>query len=120
MKIVLLDTNIILWTFNGGVDFREAISLVAPGHKIMIPSCVLDELKKLKNKQSTAAIEFCKKIETIDIGKGYADDLLVKSAEKGYLIATNDKEILHNLKEKGINALRTREKNKLIMTEKES
>ena len=119
MKIVLPDTNIILWTFSGGIDFREAISFVAPGYKIMIPTCVLDELSKLNNKQSIAAIEFCRKMETINVGNGYADDLLVKAAEKGYLIATNDKEILTNLKEKGINALRTREKNKLIMTEKE-
>ena len=92
---------------------------MAPGHKILIPTCVLDELEKLNNKQSNAAIEFCKKMEKIDIGRGYADDLLVKSAEMGYLVATNDKEILENLKEKRINALRTREKNKLIMTEKE-
>jgi len=48
MNIVLPDTNIILWTFNGGIDFREAIISVAPGYKIMIPTCVLDELKKTK------------------------------------------------------------------------
>ena len=30
MKVVLPDTNIILWTFNGGTDFREAIANVAP------------------------------------------------------------------------------------------
>ena len=119
MNVVLPDTNIILWTFSGGVDFRESIASVAPGYEILIPTCVLDELEKLNNKQSGAAVEFCKKMETIDLGRGYADDLLVKSAEKGYLVATNDKEILDNLKEKGNNALRTREKNKLIMTEKE-
>ena len=31
MKTVLADTNIILWTFNGGPDFREAIDLAMPG-----------------------------------------------------------------------------------------
>jgi len=117
MKIVLPDTNIILWTFSGGVDFREAISSAAPGYEIMIPTCVLNELKKLKTKQSDVALAFCEKIKTIDIGKGYADDLLIKSAKKGYLIATNDKEILTHLKKEGINALRIRGKNKLIMTE---
>ena len=117
MKIVLPDTNIILWTFSGGIDFREAITSAAPGYEIMIPTCVLNELKKLETKQSDAALAFCEKIKTIDIGKGYADDLLIKSAKKGYLIATNDKEILTHLKKEGINALRIREKNKLIMTE---
>ena len=119
MKIVLPDTNIILWTFNGGKDFREAISSAAPEHQIMIPTCVLEELRKLGSKQSTAALSFCENMKTIDIGKGYADDLLIKAAKKGHLIATNDKEILTHLKNEGINALRIRGKNKLIMTEKQ-
>lgn len=117
MKIVLPDTNIVLWTFNGGIDFREAIISAAPDHQIMIPTCVLKELKKLGNRKSIAALVFCEKIETIDIGKGYTDKLLIKAAKKGHLIATNDKEMLNHLKREGINALRVREKNKLIMTE---
>ena len=117
MKIVLPDTNIILWTFNGGIDFREAIARVAPDYEIKIPTCVINELKKLKTKQSIAALAFCSKIESINIGLGYADDLLIESAKKGYLIATNDKEILLSLKKNGNKALRIREKNKLIMME---
>ena len=117
MKIVLPDTNIILWTFNGGIDFREAIARVAPDYEIKIPTCVINELKKLKTKQSIAALAFCSKIKSIDIGVGYADNLLIESAKKGYLIATNDKEILLSLKKNGIKALRIREKNKLIMME---
>ena len=62
MKIVLPDTNIILWTFNGGIDFREAIARVAPDYEIKIPTCVINELKKLKTKQSIAALAFCSKI----------------------------------------------------------
>ena len=41
MKTVLADTNIILWTFNGGPDFREAIDIAMPGAKVVIPSCVI-------------------------------------------------------------------------------
>ena len=119
MKIVLPDTNIILWTFNGGVDFREAICEAAPDYQIRIPTCILNELEKLDTKQSAAAFAFCRNMETIDIGNGYADDLLIKFAKKGHLVATNDKEILKHLKNEGINALRIREKNKLMMTEKE-
>ena len=119
MKIVLPDTNIILWTFNGGIDFREAINSAAPNYQIRIPTCILEELKKLGSKKSLAALAFCQKMENIDIGKGYADNLLIKAAKKGHLIATNDKEILNHLKKDGINALRIREKKKLIMTERQ-
>ena len=117
MKIVLPDTNIILWTFQGGPDFREAIKEIAPAHKINIPNCVINELGKINSKESITALKFCENITILDVGKGYADDLLIKYARKGYLIATNDKEILETLKINQINALRTRGKNALIMTE---
>jgi rRNA-processing protein FCF1 len=117
MKIVLPDTNIILWTFQGGPDFRESIKEIAPAHEINIPNCVINELKKINSKESLAALKFCENITTLDVGDGYADDLLIEYAKKGYLIATNDKEILKTLKECKINALRTRGKKALIMTE---
>ena len=51
MKTVLIDTNIILWTFNGGPDFREAVAEAVPGTIVAIPSCVISELKKLGTKE---------------------------------------------------------------------
>ncbi len=117
MKVILPDTNIILWTFKNGPDFREEIGRIAPDYSIMIPTCIIDELEKLDTKESRAALRLCESVENIDIGSGYADDLLVSAAEEGYLIATNDIEILNKLKSKRINALRIREKTKLIHTE---
>ena len=51
MKVILPDTNIILWTFKNGPDFREEIGRIAPDHNIMIPICIIDELEKLLEKQ---------------------------------------------------------------------
>ena len=120
MKVVLPDTNIILWTFQNGPDFREEIRRTAPGYTIRIPTCIIDELQKLDTKQSRAALGLCERIESIDIGSGYADDLLVSAAKEGYLIVTNDMEILNKLKSNRINALRIREKTKLMYTEIET
>ena len=120
MKVVLPDTNIILWTFKNGPDFREELRRAAPGYTIRIPTCIIDELRKLDTKESRAALTLCERIKNIDIGSGYADDLLVSAGTKGYLIATNDAEILNKLKSKRINALRIREKTKLMHTEKDS
>ncbi len=117
MKSVLVDTNIILWTFNGGPDFREAILEVIPGAKIAIPTCVITELEKLNTKEAKAALKLCQKLEITNIGNGYADDLLIEAAKKGNIIATNDKELLNILKSLKINALKIREKNKLVPTE---
>ncbi len=114
MKTVLVDTNIILWTFNGGPDFRDAIGDAAPGYDIAVPSCVITELKKLDTRESRVALKYCKKVKTIDIGQGYADKMLVSASEEGYVIATNDRGLLKELEKRKLSALRIRGKNKLI------
>ena len=117
MNTVLVDTNIILWTFSGGPDFREAILKVAPGWDLAIPSCVITELEKLESKEAKAALEMCNALKIVDIGKGYTDTMLIDAAKRGYLVATNDKEILSELKSLKLNALKIREKDKLVSTE---
>jgi len=117
MKTVLPDTNIILWTFGGGPDFREAIKEVMPGSSIAIPNCVIQELEKMNTKKAEAALQICNTLPTKDIGKGYADNMLIEAAKKGFTIATNDKYILTKLKLLKINALKIREKTKLVSTE---
>ena len=119
MKTVLVDTNIILWTFSGGPDFRNAITEVAPGYDIAVPSCVISELEKLGTKQAKAALEYCKTLDVIDVGEGYADKMLVTASENGYIIATNDKGLLEELEKRALNALRIRGKTRLIPTESE-
>ena len=119
MKTVLVDTNIILWTFSGGADFRNAIAEVAPGYDVAVPSCVITELEKLGTKQAKAALEYCKTLDVIDIGKGYADKMLISASESGYVIATNDKGLLEELEKRALNALRIRGRTRLIPTESE-
>ena len=119
MKTILVDTNIILWTFSGGPDFREVIADIAPHYDLMIPTCIMLELKKLNTKESLAALEICKNIDQKNIGEGYADDMLIAAAKKGHLIATNDKDILKQLKILKLNAREIREKNKMMFTEGE-
>ena len=43
--------------------------------------------------------------------------MLIDAAKRGYLVATNDKEILSELKSLKLNALKIREKDKLVSTE---
>ena len=119
MKTVLVDTNIILWTFSGGPDFTNAITDVAPGYNVAVPSCVISELEKLGTKQAKAALKYCKTLDIIDIGGGYADKRLVLASENGYIIATNDKGLLEELGKRSLNALRIRGKTQLLPTESE-
>lgn len=117
MKTILVDTNIILWTFSGGPDFREVIGDIAPNYKLVIPTCIMLELEKLNSKESLSALEMCKSLEKKNIGEGYADDMLISAAKRGHIIATNDKDILKKLKLLKLNALKIREKNRMMFTE---
>ena len=119
MKTVLVDTNIILWTFSGGPDFRNEITKIAPGYNIAVPSCVISELEKLGTKEAKAALKYCKTLDIIDIGEGYADKMLVLASQNGYVIATNDKGLLEELGKRNLNALRIRGKTQLLPTESE-
>ena len=67
MKTVLIDTNIILWTFNGGPDFREAILEVVPGAEIEIPTCVIKELEKLDTKEAKASLSEAVSVSNLTI-----------------------------------------------------
>ena len=116
MKTVLVDTNIVLWTFTGGPDFIKAINEAAPGFEIAVPGCVIAELEKLGTNEAKAALSYCQKVKTIDIGTGYADEMLINASKKGYIIATNDKELLEKLAKKKFNALRSRGKSRLMST----
>ena len=116
MKTVLVDTNIVLWMFDGGADFIEALQDVAPGFDVAIPNCVISELEKLGTKNAKAALKYCEKMNIIDIGSGYADERLLEASAKGYVIATNDKQILDQLTEKGRTTIRIRGKKRLMIT----
>ena len=116
MKTVLVDTNIVLWMFDGGADFIEALQDVAPGFDVAIPNCVISELEKLGTKNAKAALKYCEKMNIIDIGSGYADEMLLEASAKGYVIATNDKQILEQLTERGTTAIRIRGKKRLMIT----
>ena len=120
MKTVLVDTNIVLWMFNGGTDFVKALQEVAPGFDVAIPNCVISELKKLGTNEAKAALRYCEKMNIIDIGPGYADEMLLEASTKGYVIATNDKQILDQLTERGTTAIRIRGKKRLMITGSES
>ena len=103
MRIAILDTNFILTCLRNKIDFFEELYLV--GIKIIIPSEVIDEIKRIaesKKKlrfrdEAKLAINLLdkNKFEKIDLGKGYVDKKIILYADKNpkAIVATLDKEI---------------------------
>jgi len=108
MRKVILDTSFILTCVKQKIDFFEEINLM--GIKIVIPKQVLSEIKKiLTSKKKLRFREDAKlsleileknKFESIDLGRGHVDKLLIKFAETNsqIIVATLDKELKKKVK----------------------
>ncbi len=118
---IILDTNFVMLPAQLNVDIYSEIDRIM---KTKYELCVLDKtinelnsiIEKQKGKHRDAAklaLSLLKakniKIEAYDSEK-YVDDCLVELAEKGYLIATHDKELKLRIKEKNKNLIFLRQK----------
>ncbi|OIR10236.1 MAG: hypothetical protein BEU05_01645 [Marine Group III euryarchaeote CG-Bathy2] len=108
MTLVFPDTNILLWPFAGGPDFREAINEAMPGCDIRIASCVLEELEMLGTHDAKSAAEFCQTMMVINLGIGGVDNVLLEAARRGAVVATNDRELINRILDNRGRVLRPR------------
>ena len=113
MTLVFPDTNILLWPFAGGPDFREAILKALPDADIRIVTCVLDELEVLGTPDAKSASELCQNLSIINLGLGDVDSVLVEAARRGAVVATNDRELIERIRSCGGKVLRPRGGHKL-------
>jgi len=103
MRKVILDTSFILTCVKQKIDFFENIKLM--GIEIVIPEQVISEIKRVsisKKKQhvredAKLALKILEtnKFESIDLGTGHVDKLLLKFAKinSQTIIATLDREL---------------------------
>lgn len=98
MKIIL-DTNILVYAVRFKIDLFEQLR----GNKLFTLNIVKDELKKLSSRKGKTAMSakialMLTKDLKILLTKGKADTALLKYAKKGYVIATQDRELINKLR----------------------
>ena len=108
MTLVFPDTNIVLWSFADGPAFREAINEALPDADIRIASCVLEELDILGTPDAKSALELCRSLTVINLGLGDVDSVLLETARRGAVVATNDRELIERIHSCGGKVLRPR------------
>ncbi len=121
VKGVVLDTNMLLVPYYFGVDVLEEIGRIVPGTKVYVIPQVLKELDKLEregNQRERLGARIGKriaeKLEVLPVEEGLPTDAaLVELAKKGYVIATNDRELKRRIWEAGGVVAYLREKNHL-------
>ena len=69
VKAVVLDANALLMPFQFKINIDIEIERLLGGVEVLVPSSVIDELKKLKDKDAKAALSLSKKYRRVEVGK---------------------------------------------------
>jgi len=115
---LLLDTNFLLVPGRFRVDvFSELEKFGKP--ELWTIDLVVDELKKLRDRNSKLALELLKKnkVKVLRTEGSRTDREIEKLAkEKNFLVCTLDRELIKSLKKKGIGVITLRQKRYLVRT----
>ena len=123
MKKIILDTNFLTIPYQFKVDiFEEIERLMEENYELVTLDKVVEELKKIKRgKDAVAAkigLELIKKknIKVINTDVNKVDNAIVKLADENTIVATNDKNLRKNLKNKNIKTFYLRSKKHIVMS----
>ena len=126
MEKILLDTNFLMAVFQFKIDiFSEIERICNFNYKLFILDKTVDELKKImkeqKGKNKDAAkfalkLVTIKNISEIKTEKNVsADQAIVNTAQKGFIVATQDKALKKSLRMEKIQVIALRQKKYLIL-----
>lgn len=122
MKKIILDTNFLTIPYQFNVDiFEEIDRIMEEDYELITLDKVVEELKRMKRgKDAIAArigLELIKKknIKVIKTDEKKVDNAIVKLANKGMIVATNDKVLREKIKNKNVKVLYLRSKKHLEM-----
>ena len=129
--MIILDTNIIIYTYSGKIDIVKNLNQIAPSETIGVPIYVIQELEKISKRTGkiSLAARFGLKyinillekkfvnIITDDIcSKNYKqiDDKIICIAEKHrWIMCTNDIKMKSKAKQKGLRVISVRSDRRL-------
>ena len=119
MPKVLFDTNFLLLPVRVGIDVISELNRLIGAYEIIIPSVVIQELEriKIKNSKTSREVAFTKRLPPhqilkTKIEKGEAvDDLIIRTAKKcNFIVATADLELKRKLRNQNIPVVYLRQK----------
>jgi len=118
---IVLDTNMLMAVGELKIDVIEELKKFGKT-EFFVPEEVIEELKKLKEKNRTKKInaEIAEKIIEkncilIKSKTGNADKKMEELAEQNYIIATNDKQLRTKIRKKGFKTAFVRQKKIIVL-----
>ena len=106
VKTVILDANALLMPFQFKINIDIEIEHLLGGVEVLVPSSVIDELKKLKDKDAKAAMSLSKKYRIVKVEKRGDAGVIEAAKEYDAPVVTNDQELIEILRKSSIPAIR--------------
>lgn len=109
--------------FEFSLDWENELYSVVGAYHLVVPSAVVKELQMLASrgagqKKAAAALKLIEKYESIDEDSPYADEAILKIAQKTKgIVVTNDTALRQLLKKQGNSVVFLRGKKKLVLDE---
>ncbi len=99
MKIIILDTNFLIYCAKYKIDFFSEIERICHfQYKLTFLDKTIEELEKVKPKELKLIKKYLEKIDKIKAAKEKVDESLIDLSKEGYIIATQDKELKKQLR----------------------
>ncbi len=125
MEKILLDTNFLMACFQFKADIFSEIERTCPfSYKAYVLDKTMKELESIAEKQKGKDKDAAKialkllKIKNVEVietnSKKYTDDAILDYAKKGYIAATQDKDLKRMLLNQGSTVITLRQKKKII------
>jgi rRNA-processing protein FCF1 len=106
-KNVLLDTNSLIYAVRSHVDLRDQVTYLVGRCEIIVPQCVIDELKGLStgNINARTALGIVQRFITVQ-SEGKGDECVFNTAVKLHAyVVTNDRNLALKLHENDLRCL---------------
>jgi len=113
---VLLDTNALMMPFEVNINLERELDRLLGAYEILVPSSIIDELKKLseKDKAASSALKLAERYTVINTSKKGDFSIVHLAKELKAVVVTNDKILRKILRNEGIQLIFLRGKDHLI------
>ena len=98
MKIIILDTNFLIYCAKYKIDFFSEIDRLCNfPYKIAVLDKTIEELEKLKPQKFALIKKYIERLIILKSKENYVDKALISLSKEGFIIATQDLELKKKL-----------------------
>lgn len=109
IRAVVLDTNALMMPFQFNVNIDKEIERLLGGARVIVPSCVIEELDELNTPEAKGARRLSERYEIVEVEEKGDKGVLEAARRLGAAVVTNDQEFIEILRKSSVPVIRMRE-----------